>query len=145
MIGLTLVVFDIFLNSVVSLFMVSMVFVLWELDLFKGMSMGFRNKIMLHCYRKVKYQHIQVHNILGWSYLTNASGLMVNTLEFDFGGWRLFTGRVGSIFAFRFWCCELFLKNHWGRERRPNFIIFVVWSTLLPLGVWWRYGAKVLL
>ena len=50
---------DVFLTSVVSLLMVSMVLVLRELILFKGIYMGFKNKIMLHWYKNVKYQQIQ--------------------------------------------------------------------------------------
>ena len=40
MIGLTVVVFDIFLNIVVSLLMVSMVFVLWGVGLIQGNEYG---------------------------------------------------------------------------------------------------------
>ena len=50
---------DVFLTSVVSLLMVSMVLVFRELILFKGIYMGFKNKIMLHWYKNVKYQQIQ--------------------------------------------------------------------------------------
>ena len=51
---------DIFLTSVVSLLIACIVFVFFgELVLFQGIAMGFKNKIMLHCYRKVKYQQIQ--------------------------------------------------------------------------------------
>ena len=38
--------FDVFFR------MVSMVLLLWKLLLFKGMGMGFKDKIMLHCFRK---------------------------------------------------------------------------------------------
>ena len=57
----------------------------------------------------------------------NASGLMVNTWEFDFSRWRSFPRRAGSVFAS--------LKNHWGRSRKSNVIVFVVWSALIT-GRW---------
>ena len=48
-----------------------------------------------------------------------------------------FPGRAGSIIAFQFCYCELSLKNHrvGGRYRKPNFVIYVVWSALIA-GVW---------
>ena len=47
---------DVFLTSVVSLLMVSIVLFSGEFVLFRGMGMGFKNKMMRHCYRKEKYQ-----------------------------------------------------------------------------------------
>ena len=31
---------------------------------------------------------------------------------------------------------DLLLKNNGGRDRRPNFVIFVVWSALNAVGGW---------
>ena len=66
---------------------------------------------------------------------------MVSTWEFDFGGWRSFPGSAGSTFVFQFCYCELPLKNHCGNDRRPNFIIFLVWSALIAGG--WVGGGGI--
>ena len=59
---------------------------------------------------------------------------MVNTSEFDFGGWRLFTGRAESIFTFQFWYCDISEEPVGLRGRTPSFVIFVVWSALIAGG-----------
>ena len=59
---------------------------------------------------------------------------MVDTEEFNFGGPRSFPWTAEHIFVFQFWYCELSVKNQWGRDRNPNFVIFVVWSALIVSG-----------
>ena len=46
-----------------------------------------------------------------------------------------FTERGENEFAFHFWYCETSVKKPMGGGRRPNFVIFVVWSAL-TVGGW---------
>ena len=51
---------------------------------------------------------------------------MVNTRDFDSGGSRLFSG--GQEVYLLFNSDIVNFKTSRGRDRRPNFVIFVAWS-----------------
>ena len=40
--------------------------------------------------------------------------------------------------------CELSVKNQYGSDRKPNFIIFLEWSALIIVGWWWRVAESCL-
>ena len=49
-------------------------------------------------------------------------------MQHIFGGKGSFPGGVNINFVFQFSYQELSVKNQWGRDRGPNFVIFLVWS-----------------
>ena len=60
-------------------------------------------------------------------------GVVVNTSEFQTSWPRSFPGRGEYDLLFNVDIVNLLLKKQWGR--RPNFLIFVVWSALI-VDVW---------
>ena len=62
------------------------------------------------------------------------SGLMDSKSKFQFSCPRSSRGREEHGFAFQFWYSESSFNNQWGRDRRPDFVIFVVWSALIVDG-----------
>ena len=58
---------------------------------------------------------------------------MVNKSDFTSSGPRLFLRRGKYEFAFE--SVNFLLKNQRGEDRRPNFVIFVVWSAFFLLGL----------
>ena len=51
---------------------------------------------------------------------------MVSASEYDPGGLRSSDRNTEYKFAFQFGYCELSLKNQWGRDKKSNFVIFLV-------------------
>ena len=62
------------------------------------------------------------------------SDLMVNESKFQFSVPILLPGSGKRRFVFQFQYCKLSVKNQWGRDRRPNFVIFLVWRALIAGG-----------
>ena len=56
---------------------------------------------------------------------------MVNELEFQFRDPSSFPGWGGNNLLFDVDIVNLPLKKEWRRDRRPNVIVFVVWSALV--------------
>ena len=52
--------------------------------------------------------------------------LMVSASEYDSVGLRSSHRNTEFKFAFQFGYCELSLKNQWGRNKKSNFVIFLV-------------------
>ena len=56
------------------------------------------------------------------------SGLMVRKPKFQYSGPRCFPGGQNMDLLFNSDIVNLLLKTNRGRDRRPNFAVFVVWS-----------------
>ena len=59
------------------------------------------------------------------------SGLMVSNQNYNLGCLGSFPVGADKKFAFQFSYYELSVKNQWGRDRAPNFVIFLVWGALI--------------
>ena len=99
--------------------MVSIALFLWE----AGTLLGVGYWIMLHCFRKGKYQQSfttcilsLVYNVLCWPRRMHWSVLMVSMSEVHLSGPTLFPRWAEYEFAYQFWYCEHSIKNQW-RER----------------------------
>ena len=66
-----------------------------------------------------------------WCYcVMPTGGIMVSKSKFQFSNRISLPGRGEHEFAFQSWCSEPSVKNSGVRDRRTNFVIFVVWSAL---------------
>ena len=83
-------------------------------------------------FSRVSLQELGImYNVLGLLEWTRVSGGMLNKSDINTVGSRSFPGKGKHAFTFRFWHCEPFVKDQWGRNRGPNLVIFVFCSTLI--------------
>ena len=62
------------------------------------------------------------------------SSMMVCKIESSSNGPRSFPGGGEHVFALQFWFFKPSVKNQWGKGRMPNFVILIVWTSLIVVG-----------
>ena len=72
------------------------------------------------------------------------SGLMVSYSKFQFSDRDHFLGGKSMDLLSNSDIMILLLKTNGERDRRPNFVIFLIWRALMLVAGWWWLRAEIL-